>query len=167
MTPPFVFIGAPHTSNWDFLLLVSAMLTLKLDARWIGKHTLFRFPFGGLMRWMGGIPVNRSNAHNRVADLIAAFAQNPALIICISPEGTRKKVGRWHTGFYRIACGAGVPIHMAVIDAEHKELRSLGIFHPSGDVDRELPLIQRHYRGFHGLRPENACDFNNLPDDMG
>lgn len=167
MTPPFVFIGAPHTSNWDFLLMVAAMLTLKLDIRWIGKHTLFRFPFGGLMRWLGGMPVNRSKAHNRVAEIIDAFAQDPGLIICISPEGTRKKVDRWRTGFYRIAHGAGVPIQMTVVDTEHKALRSLGIFHPTGDIDRELPLIQRHYQGFYGLRPENACDFNYLQDDLG
>lgn len=166
MAPPFVFIGAPHTSNWDFPLLLAAMLVLRLDAHWMGKHTLFRFPFGGLMRWLGGIPVNRSKAHNRVADIVAAFAQDPGLIVCIPPEGTRKKVDRWRTGFYRIAQGAGVPIVMTVIDAETKTLRSLGVFHPTGDIDHELPLIQRHYRDFRGLRPENACDFSHLQDDL-
>lgn len=160
--PPFVFIGAPHTSNWDFLLLVAAMLVLRIDARWMGKHTLFRFPFGGVMRWLGGIPVNRSRAHNRVADIVAAFAKDPSLVVCIPPEGTRKKVERWKTGFYRIAHGAGVPILMTVIDAEARSLRLLGVFHPSGDIDRDLPLIQRRYLGFRGLRPENAFDFPDL-----
>jgi 1-acyl-sn-glycerol-3-phosphate acyltransferase len=167
MQPPFVFIGAPHTSNWDFVLLVAAMLVLKLDARWIGKHTLFRFPFGGLMRWLGGTPVDRSKANNRVAEIVAAFAKDPNLIVCISPEGTRKKVDRWKTGFYRIAHGAGVPIMMTVVDAEHKTLRLLDVFHPTGDIDRELPQIQRHYRNFRGLKPENACDFAHLQEELG
>jgi len=167
MRPPFVFIGAPHTSNWDFLLLLAAMLILRLDARWMGKHTLFRFPFGGLMRWLGGIPVDRTRAHNRVADIVAAFARNPDLIVCIPPEGTRKKVERWKTGFYRIAHGAGVPIMMTVIDAEAKALRLLDVFHPSGDLDHELLQIQRHYVGFRGLRPENAFDFNGLQEGSG
>jgi 1-acyl-sn-glycerol-3-phosphate acyltransferase len=167
MRPPFVFIGAPHTSNWDFLLLVGAMLVLRINARWLGKHTLFRFPFGGLMRWLGGIPVNRSAAHNRVADLVTAFAKDPTLAVCIPPEGTRKKVDRWKTGFYRIAHGAGVPIMLTVIDAETRSLRLLDIFHPTGDIDRELPLIQQHYVGFRGLRPENAFDFPELPPQAG
>lgn len=163
MQPPFVFIGAPHTSNWDFLLLLGAMLVHRIDARWLGKHTLFRFPFGGLMRWLGGIPVNRTAAHNRVADLVDAFARDPAMALCIPPEGTRKKVDRWKTGFYRIAHGAGVPILMTVIDAERKSLHVLGIFHPTGDIERELPQIQQHYAGFRGLRPENAFEIPDQP----
>jgi len=159
---PFVFIGAPHTSNWDFVLLLGAMLVLRLDVRWMGKHTLFRFPFGGVMRWLGGIPVDRSGPHNRVADVVAAFKREPKLIVCIPPEGTRKKVERWKTGFYRIAHGAGVPIMMTVIDAEHRSLRLLDVFHPTGDIDHDLPLIQRHYLGIRGLRPEYTFDFPHL-----
>jgi 1-acyl-sn-glycerol-3-phosphate acyltransferase len=83
-------------------------------------------------------------------------------VLCIPPEGTRKKVQRWKTGFYRIAHGAGVPIMLTVIDAEGKSLRLLDIFYPTGDIDRDLPLIQRHYVGFRGLRPENAFDFPDL-----
>ncbi len=164
MQPPFVFLGVPHTSNWDFLLLMSAMLILRVDAHWLGKHTLFRFPFGGLMRWLGGMPVNRTAAHNQVAQTIAAFAKDPSLVICIPPEGTRKKVDRWKTGFYRIAHGAGVPIMLTVIDAEGKSLRLLDIFHPTGDIDRELPQIQQYYVGFRGLRPENAFEFPDLQE---
>jgi 1-acyl-sn-glycerol-3-phosphate acyltransferase len=162
MQPPFVFIGAPHTSNWDFVLLLGAMLVLRLDVHWMGKHTLFRFPFGGLMRWLGGIPVNRSAPQNLVAEVVAAFARDPQLIVCIPPEGTRKKVARWKTGFYRIAHGAGVPIMMTVIDAQQRSLRLLDVFHPTGDMDHDLPRIQRHYVGFGGLRPEQAYDFPHL-----
>ena len=166
MKPPFVFIGAPHTSNWDFVLMLGTMLVLRLDVHWMGKHTLFRFPFGGLMRWLGGIPVDRTKANNRVADIVDTFARDPQLVVCIPPEGTRKKVERWKTGFYRIAHGAGVPIMMTVIDAEQKSMRLLGVYHPTGDIDRELPEIQRHYLGFRGLRPENAFDFPHLRSDF-
>lgn len=156
---PCVLVGAPHTSNWDFLLLVVAFLDLELDVRWMGKHTLFRFPFGALMRWLGGIPIDRTrSSNNAVATTIAAFAHNPQLIVCIPPEGTRRKVHRWRTGFYHIALGARVPILMAGVDGRHKTLRVLGTYHPSGDLERELPDIQRHYQGYEGLRPENAFD---------
>jgi 1-acyl-sn-glycerol-3-phosphate acyltransferase len=118
------------------------------------------------MHWLGGIPIDRSKSHNRVADIVATFADDPNLIVCISPEGTRKKVEQWRTGFYRIADGAGVPIMLTVVDAERKTMRLLDVFHPSGDIDRDLPRIQRHYRGFQGIRPENACDFPHLHDEL-
>lgn len=166
LRPPAVLIGAPHTSNWDFVLLLGAMLVLRLDIRWMGKHSLFRFPFAGLMRWLGGIPIDRRQAHNRVADMVAAFAEDPNLILCITPEGTRKKVERWKTGFYRIAEGAGVPVLLTVIDAERKSLRLLDLFQPSGDLDRDLPQIQRYYIDFRGLRPEFSLDFSSLREGV-
>lgn len=159
LQPPFVLLGAPHTSNWDFMLLLVAFLDLELDVRWMGKHTLFRFPFGPLMRWLGGIPVNRTRSGNNVvATTIAAFAKTPDLIVCIPPEGTRRKVQRWRTGFYHIALGAKVPILMAGVDGHNKTLRILGTYHPTGDLEREIPDIQRHYYGYLGLRPANAFD---------
>jgi len=155
--PPFVFIGAPHTSNWDFVLLLLGVLDLRLDAKWLGKHTLFRFPFGALMRWLGGIPVDRTRNNNLVASMVQAFTTNPRLVVCIPPEGTRSKVQRWRSGFYHIAVGAGVPVLMTVIDAECKALRIMGVYRPAGlDSEREIREIQQYYRGYKGLRPENA-----------
>ena len=158
---PFVFIGAPHTSNWDFPLMLAAVLALQHDARWLGKDSLFRPPFGGLMRWLGGIPVDRSSPHNLVGSMATFFKQNPGLILCVPPEGTRKKVGRWRTGFYYIALEAGIPIVMTVLDAEERQIRILGHHTPAGDAEREIREIQRRYRGFRGLIPENAFE---LPD---
>jgi 1-acyl-sn-glycerol-3-phosphate acyltransferase len=160
--PPFVFIGAPHTSNWDFLLLISAVLILRLDARWMGKHTLFRFPFGGLMRWLGGIPVNRSSPQNLVPEVASLLRSNPDLIICIPPEGTRRKVEKWKTGFWHIARQAGVPIMMTALDAEHHRLRLLGEFRPGDNMDKEIRQIQEHYRGITGIRAANTF---RLPDE--
>jgi 1-acyl-sn-glycerol-3-phosphate acyltransferase len=160
-SPPYVLIGAPHTSNWDFPLMLAAVLLLEQDARWLGKDTLFRPPFGGVMRWLGGIPVDRSSPQNLVGQMAAVVKDNPGLILCVSPEGTRKKVERWRTGFYYIALEAGIPIVMAVLDADAKQIRSLGHHTPYGDAEREIPEIQSRYRGFSGLLPENTV---NLPD---
>jgi 1-acyl-sn-glycerol-3-phosphate acyltransferase len=161
LTPPCVLIGAPHTSNWDFILLVVAILDLELDVRWMGKHTLFRFPFGALMRWLGGLPIDRTRTGtNVVAQTVAAFTARPDLIVCIPPEGTRRKVTRWRTGFYHIALGAGVPIVMAGVDGAGKTLRILGAYRPTGAKDRELGEIQQYYRGYRGLRPGNAMDLD-------
>ena len=159
--PPFVFIGAPHTSNWDFPLMLAAVLALQHDARWLGKDSLFRPPFGGLMRWLGGIPVDRSSPHNLVGSMATFFKQNPGLILCVPPEGTRKKVGRWRTGFYYIALEAGIPIVMTVLDAEERQIRILGHHTPAGDAEREIREIQGRYRGFRGLIAKNAFE---LPD---
>lgn len=159
--PPYVFIGAPHTSNWDFPLMLAAVLLLGQDARWLGKDSLFKPPFGGLMRWLGGIPVDRSSPHNLVGRMAAVLKENPGMILCVPPEGTRKKVERWRTGFYYIALEAGIPIVMTVLDAETRQIRILGHHTPTGDAEREIREIQSKYRGFRGLIPENAFE---LPD---
>jgi 1-acyl-sn-glycerol-3-phosphate acyltransferase len=156
--PPFLFIGAPHTSNWDFMLLLAGVLHLRLDVRWMGKHTLFPRGLGWFMRWLGGIPVNRTRAHNMVPRMATLLREHPETILCVPPEGTRSKVREWKTGFYHIADQAGVPILMAAVDAEHRQLLMLGQFHPSGDVDEDMVKIREHYRPFKGIRPENASD---------
>jgi len=153
--PPYVFIGAPHTSNWDFLLLIAGVLNQGMDIHWMGKHALFPPVLGAVMRWMGGIPVNRAKAHNMVSRMAALLKENPDTILCIPPEGTRSKVTQWKTGFYHIAQQADVPILMAAIDAENKQLIFLGEFKPSGDIEKDLPEIQDYYRGMKGIRPEN------------
>jgi 1-acyl-sn-glycerol-3-phosphate acyltransferase len=84
--------------------------------------------------------------------------EHPETILCVPPEGTRSKVREWKTGFYHIADQAGVPILMAAVDAEHRQLLMLGQFHPSGDVDEDMVKIREHYRPFKGIRPENASD---------
>ena len=154
----------PHTSNRDLYLFVVAMLDLELNAHWLGKHTLFRFPFGGLMRWLGGIPVIRSAAHNQVCVAVRMFADNQDLLLCLAPEGTRKKVDRWKTGFYHIVAQAKVPIYMSATDIEARALRLPGVYMPMGSADREIPELQQYYCGLQGIRPENAFSIPELPD---
>ena len=154
--PPYILIGAPHTSNWDFPLMLCTVLHLGQEARWLGKTSLFTPPFGPLMRWLGGIPVNRDQPQNAVATSAQALKQNPGMILCVAPEGTRKKVQRWRTGFYYMALAAEVPIVMLAIDANARAIRHLGQYSPSGDAESDIPEIQRRYQSFGGIIPENA-----------
>ena len=153
---PYVFIGAPHTSNWDFMLLIAGVLHLRMDIRWMGKHTLFPPLVGAVMRWAGGIPVNRTKAHSMISRMADLIREEPETILCISPEGTRSKVKVWKTGFYHIARQAEVPILLAAIDAECKKLRMLGEFKPGGDLDSDMQSIQAAYEGLKGIRPQNT-----------
>ncbi|MDG2090168.1 MAG: lysophospholipid acyltransferase family protein [Gammaproteobacteria bacterium] len=154
--PPYVVIGAPHTSNWDFALMLATVSITRMDVKWMGKHSLFRPIIGSILRWFGGIAINRSKSHNVVNQMVKEFQDKPSLILALAPEGTRKKVGHWKSGFYHIAHKAGVPIVLGVIDAEAKEIRFAGIFNPSGDIEKDLPLIQKHYQTGKGINSENG-----------
>lgn len=148
----YVLIGAPHTSNWDFPLMLMAVLTVNLDVHWMGKHTLFQWPFGALMRWLGGIPIDRAKANDTVAQMVDQYSRGDPLVILVPPEGTRAKVKRWKTGFYHIASGAGVPIVLGFIDARSKTIGYGPLFYPTGNLDDDLIEIQRFYADKAGLR---------------
>lgn len=152
----FVLIGAPHTSNWDFPLMLMVVLKLQLKLHWMGKHSLFMFPFGGLMRWLGGIPIDRRSTHGIVDQVAAQYQQNPQLVVLVPPEGTRKKVENWKTGFYHIANNAGVPILMGYLDVSKKEAGLADFFYPTGDADADIQKIRAFYATKKGIRPENA-----------
>ena len=156
--PRCVLVFAPHTSNWDFPLLLLARSALGLRASYLGKHTLFRPPFGWVFRLLGGIPVERGESHHLVSQIAAEFEARPHLWLAMAPEGTRKKTDHWKSGFYRIALAAGVPVVLAYIDASQKEC-GLGVpFELSGDVDRDLDRIREFYAGKRGTYPELAGD---------
>ena len=114
--PRFIIVVAPHTSNWDFPLGVLAMFAIDLRASWLGKHTIFFFPVAPLLRWIGGEPIDRSAKHGTVGAAIEHFQTRPQWVLALSPEGTRRRVDRWKTGFHRIAVGAGVPVVPVWID---------------------------------------------------
>ena len=147
---PFVAIVAPHTSNWDFPVGLAAAFQLRVDVRWLGKHTLFKPPFGGLMRWLGGHPVNRTAPQGLTAQAVEMFEREPELILAITPEGTRSKVKEWKTGFYRIAVAANVPILMAYFDYPNKVVGLGPLFHPTGDLEKDMKDIQAFYEKFKG-----------------
>jgi 1-acyl-sn-glycerol-3-phosphate acyltransferase len=150
--PKYVLIVAPHTSNWDFVVGVAVAFAVELRTSWLGKHSLFRAPFASFLRWLGGIPVNRSASHGVVDACVRAFEAAPNLLLALAPEGTRKGVSQWKSGFYRIAVAARVPILPVGFDYRERVVRLMPLFHPSGDLDRDLPLIQALYGQVHGLR---------------
>ncbi len=154
--PKFLIIGAPHTSNWDFVLAIAMKVALGLDARWLGKHTIFRPPFGSLMRWLGGFPVDRSARHSVVAQTIEAFAQRDRFVVGVTPEGTRKRVDRWKTGFYHVAQGAGVPIVPFYFDYARKVLGFGPPFALSGDLEADMKQIRAFYAPFEGKKPQQS-----------
>ncbi len=152
-----VFIAAPHTSNWDLPYTLMVAFVLHLNICWMGKASIFRFPFGPLMRWLGGIAVDRSKASNQVAASAQAIldAQGPLQLI-VPPEGTRSKTRSWRTGFYHIAVAAQVPIVLAYMDYERK-ISGLGpMFVPTGDLEADMRTIKVFYAPFKG---KNATQF--------
>lgn len=114
--PKFIVVGAPHTSNWDFVFFAGAVEQLGIDPSFIGKHTLFRWPLKRFMYDMGGMPVDRSKPGGYVRSVIRAFDQAKKMALVIAPEGTRSSTGKWRSGFYHIAMGARVPIVPAWVD---------------------------------------------------
>ena len=152
-----VLIAAPHTSNWDLPYTLMVCFVLRLNVYWMGKASIFRQPFRGVMMWLGGIPVDRSQSNNLVADSSAAItrATGPLQLI-VPPEGTRSGTRFWKTGFYYIAAGAGVPIVLAYLDYD-KKVGGLGpIFQPTGDIDADMVAIKAFYAA---VRGKNAAQF--------
>ena len=142
----FVLVGAPHTSNWDFALFLGATDALGIRPTYLGKHSLFRWPMERFMRDMGGIPVDRTTRAHYVDQVVAEFADRDALALVIAPEGTRHSNGRWKSGFYHIAMGAGVPIVLARIDRPRRMIQIGPAIMPTGDYRADLRRIAEFYR---------------------
>ncbi len=153
-----VLIAAPHTSNWDLPYTLMVAFVLRLNIYWMGKEQIFKPPFRGLMRWLGGIPVQRETSNNLVAASIEAIkAARGPLQLVVPPEGTRSNTRYWKTGFYYIAVGAQVPIVMAYMDYKRK-LSGLGpVFRPTGDIEADMVAIKAFYAPFTG---KNAKQFH-------
>jgi hypothetical protein len=150
----YVSIAAPHTTNWDFVWTICISLKLRVKVFWMGKHTLFKGPAGPIMRWLGGIPIDRTQSGNTVEQSIAAFNDNEKLIMIIPPEGTRSKTRYWKTGFYHIAHGAGVPIAMGFLDFKLKIGGFGPAFIPTGDIEADMELIKGFYSNISGKFPD-------------
>jgi 1-acyl-sn-glycerol-3-phosphate acyltransferase len=153
--PKMVVIVAPHTSNWDFVVGVGALFSIGFRVSFLGKHTLFKFPLGIFMHWLGGIPVERSVSRDRVGENVAAFNSSDKLILAVAPEGTRKLVKEWKTGFYHVAHGASVPIVPVAFDYGTRTIRLFPLFRTTGDIDGDIRKIKDLYRGVVPKNPEN------------
>lgn len=150
--PKLVAIVAPHTSNWDFVVGMAAMLALDLRLSFLGKHTLFRGPFGALFRGMGGIAVDRSNPQGVVDECVRAFGASERRVLALAPQGTRKGDGRFRSGFLRIARGANVPVVLAALDYGARTVRIGPLVRASEDLEGDLARIEAHFAGVRGKR---------------
>ncbi len=153
-TSSYVLIGAPHTSNWDFVLALLLMAAEKIPIRIMGKDSLFRGPIGILMRSLGAMPVYRDENTNMVDQVAAKFNEYEELVIGIAPEGTRSKSSRWRTGFYYIALKADVPIVMAYLDYGNKICGLGPSLKPTGDIQADFEIIRDFYAGIMGKYPQ-------------
>lgn len=146
-----VVIAAPHTSNWDLPYALMAAFAMGRKVHWLGKIQIFRFPFGAIMRWLGGIAVDRSRAGNLVDAAVQCFRQSKApLLLIVPPEGTRSAVSQWKTGFYYIALGAEVPVVLAYMDHNTRRCGAGRLFFPTGDIASDMAEIRAFYAPFKG-----------------
>jgi 1-acyl-sn-glycerol-3-phosphate acyltransferase len=155
--PKCVIIAAPHTSNWDFFYTLCLAFIFKLKPTIMMKRDWFFWPLGQVLKWLGAMPVDRTKSNNLVAQSIAAFDARDRLMLVVPPSGTRGKVVRWKTGFYHIACGARVPVLLGFLDYEKKAGGFGPAFHPTGNIDIDLPEIRFFYRGVMGKYPERMA----------
>lgn len=148
-----VLVAAPHTSNWDGLNMLAAAGYYRIRLRWMGKKSLTQGPFGGLIRALGCVPIDRSASHDVVKAMREQFAAETHMVLAIPPEGTRSRVSEWKSGFYHIAVGADVPIVLSVLDYKRRTMSIAAIIHPSGDYDADLPAIRGFYVDAVGKHP--------------
>lgn len=152
----FVLIAAPHTSNWDFLFFLGLAAKLDLPLSFMGKKSLFRWPFAGFMKDLGGIPVDRAKSVNMVDQMIAEFNARDTFMLTIAPEGTRGKVREWKTGFYHIAVGAGVPLVCGLMDYKKKRGGLGPAIWPTGDYEKDMAKVSEYYRQCTPRHPERG-----------
>jgi len=151
--PKYVLVAAPHTSNWDFVITLAAGMALGIRPHWVGKHTLFKPPFGWLMRALRGIPIDRRAASNMVAQLAAQFDERDHLVLVMPPEGTRGLAPYWKSGFHRVAIAAGVPIALGYVDFSTKTAAIGPLFTPTGDVRADMDVVRAFYANRRGRFP--------------
>jgi len=149
-----VIIAAPHTSWHDFYIGVLLRAVIGIETNYVGKKALFKFPYGWFFRWLGGAPVERRRNENQVEAIARLFEEKDVFRMTMAPEGTRKKVDEWRTGFYYIAKAAEVPILMFTLDYRNKENRFSEPFYPTDDKEADFKFMRSYFDGVIGKVPE-------------
>ena len=151
----YVIIAAPHTSNWDMPFMLAMAFVYDIPVRWMGKHTLFKAPFGPFFKGLGGIPIVRHRPGGVVGQMVEHFENNDSLVLMVPAEGTRSHVDYWKSGFYHIARGADVPVILSYLDVS-KKVGGVGpAIELTGDFGADMDKIREFYAGMQGFRPEN------------
>ena len=161
----FILIAAPHTSNWDFVNFLGLTADLKVRAHFMGKLSLFRWPIGGFLKQMGGIPVDRRNASNVVQQMVDEFARRAEFMLTVAPEGTRGKAKKWRTGFYQIAIAAKVPMVVGFMDYGRKTGGLGPLIWPTGDFRADMMKVLETYKSCIPKFPERAV--RSIDDIVG
>jgi 1-acyl-sn-glycerol-3-phosphate acyltransferase len=153
--PKAMITVAPHTSNWDFPIGLMVMFAMGFKVYWMGKHSIFGWPFKGLMIKLGGIPVYRHAPRGLAEQIADQFKSHDTMLIAIAPEGTRKKVGHLKTGFLRIAKAADVPVFRVTIDYKTKSVIFCDLFYPTGDLEKDAKDCYEFFGQYTGRVPKN------------
>lgn len=151
--PKFVIVVAPHTSNWDFIVGFLGYLALELDTAWFGKASIFVWPFGPILRRFGGLPIRRGASASVVDRSIAESQRRSKFVLALAPEGTRRRVHTWRSGFYYIALGAGLPIVAVSLDFAKREIEVGPTYQPTGDYALDLTRLLERYARVAGRHP--------------
>jgi 1-acyl-sn-glycerol-3-phosphate acyltransferase len=151
--PKFVVVGAPHTSNWDFIMFLALAFILKGDLRYMGKKELFRWPLTGFFIWCGGVPVDRSKPQGLVEQTVQAIQEVDHFQLVITPEGTRSLVGKWKMGFYHIAKQADIPIVAGYVDSCTKTCGIGPTFTLTDDIEADIKSMQAFFNDKVGINP--------------
>ena len=152
----FVLIAAPHTSNMDFFLAMPTMWSLNVPGKYLIKREHTDAFYGSLIKAMGGIGVDRKNqSKDFVTELNDIFASYPEMVMLFTPEGTRKSVKKWKTGFYRVATAVNVPIVLAYADYALKEVHIGHVFHPTGDFVKDFEYMEDFFKNITAAHPND------------
>ena len=154
--PKLVIVGAPHTSYWDAAVALGFFALTGLDCRWMVKEDVFVFPLGALLRWLGALPVNRQDPGNLVQQLIDEIDRSEKFVLVIAPEGSRKRVERWKTGFYRVALATGAPITLAYADYARRVVGFGPTYQPNGEMETQIEEMRAYFKGITARNPKWA-----------
>lgn len=153
-----ILVGAPHTSQWDWVAMLLIAWSSGKRPQVLIKHSFFKGPLGPLLRRTGGIALDRANPGATIRALLQEAEGHEAFLLAIAAEGTRSKADYWKPGFYRIAQQTGLPISLGFIDGPTRTLGMGPTFHPTGDVNADMDLVRAFYADKHGIRPENRTE---------
>lgn len=165
--PKLILIGAPHTTNWDFVCMLATAASFGVKASFMGKDTLFKCPFGFVMRRMGGISIRRGVRESVVEQMADAFEAAPSLILVIAPAGTRHYSDHWKSGFYHIAQTVGVPIVPARIDYAQRLVTMGAPLLVGADLTSDMDVLRRFFEGGRGKYPQQASEIRLIEETAG
>ncbi|QAY73531.1 acyl-phosphate glycerol 3-phosphate acyltransferase [Agromyces protaetiae] len=164
---PSVLVGAPHTSNWDFVFMLGIAWQRGMRIHWLGKKSLFEGWKAGIMRGLGGIPVDRADPSRVVGEVVDRINGGEVFGLVVTPDGTRKNAGYWKSGFYRIAQETGMPLTLGFVDRTTKTAGLGPTFPVTGDVSADMDRVRAFYADKAGVRPEYRREPRLRSEDGG